>query len=176
MLQAQWAARTRTRLTTLRFIKSIRGDAQIHARRPYSTPRKSRPPDKIDYNSKPEFSYTSLDSSSEEHVNYKLVTANDLESSKDPPKRVRMLIRDFIEDSLYNPHYGYFPRQANIFSSSDDMLDFSKIRDSNEFQEIVAQRYMGYGADAEGPGKQIFHTPTELFRVSLLNAIVKKLF
>ncbi|KLO19074.1 DUF185-domain-containing protein [Schizopora paradoxa] len=75
-----------------------------------------------------------------------------------------MLVRDFIEDSLYNPHYGYFPKQATIFSNSDTMVDFSQIRNGNQFQELVAERYAGYGMDKAGPGRQIFHTPTELFR------------
>ena len=77
-----------------------------------------------------------------------------------------MLVRDYIEDSLYNPNYGYFPKQAKIFTGIEDtVLDFSKIRDSNEFQEIVAKKYESYGSNENGPGIQAWHTPTELFRV-----------
>ena len=46
-----------------------------------------------------------------EHVGYKRLTSNDLETFKHPPRRVKMLVRDYIEDSLYNPHYGYFSKQ-----------------------------------------------------------------
>lgn len=170
MLHARWAARTQLTFNLLKKPHPNSGFSRRHTPhvwREYSTTRRPRS-DKIDYNSKPEFSFASLESDSSEYVNYKLVTANELESCKEPPKRVKMLIRDFIEDSLYNPHYGYFPKQANIYTSPEDMIDFSKIRDSNEFEEIVAQRYMGYGVAADGPGKQIFHTPTELFRVSFI--------
>ncbi|KAL9713453.1 hypothetical protein Ac2012v2_003063 [Leucoagaricus gongylophorus] len=82
-----------------------------------------------------------------------------------PPTGVRMLARDFIEDSLYNPHYGYFPRQAIIFDTQASPFDFNKLRDSAEFQEQVAKRYAAYGTDKHhGPGKQLWHTPTELFK------------
>jgi len=77
-----------------------------------------------------------------------------------------MLVRDFIEDSLYNPNYGYFPQQATILSSDEDSFNFTMLRDSNEFQEEVAKRYDRYeSGDKEGPGRQLWHTPTELFKV-----------
>ena len=121
-----------------------------------------RPVDKINYNT--EFSLFTDDS--DEHVAYPQVTSNDLEKCKEPPKRVKMLVRDFIEDSLYNPNYGYFPKQATIFTSDETTLDFSQIRDSNEFQALVSEKYAQYGVDGVGPGRQIFHTPTEMFKVS----------
>lgn len=96
------------------------------------------------------------------------VTANELESHTEPPTGVKMLVRDFIEDSLYNPHYGYFPKQATIFNADSDPVEFSAMRDSVEFQEVVAKKYEGYGLDKDyGPGRQIWHTPTELFKVRL---------
>lgn len=119
-------------------------------------------PDKINYNSQLSFE----DSPDAEHVNYKKVTANDLERRTVPPTQVKMLVRDFIEDSLYNPHYGYFPKQATIFTSSETM-PFGDMRNMDEFQEEVAKRYAAYGLDKDGPGRQIWHTPTELFQVSI---------
>jgi len=100
-----------------------------------------------------------------EHTTYTRVTSNDLERHTKPPTRVKMLVRDFIEDSLYNPHYGYFPQQATIFTSAGDPIDFRATRDSVEFQNEVARRYSTYGTDEKGPGRQIWHTPTELFKV-----------
>lgn len=96
----------------------------------------------------------------------RLVTANELEKETVPPTGVKMLVRDFIEDSLYNPNYGYFPKQATIFETDNDSFDFESLRNSIEFQEKVAEKYTGYGSDNyEGPGRQIWHTPTELFKV-----------
>lgn len=114
---------------------------------------------KINYNKQP-FD----DVPDPQQANYRRVTANDLESRTEPPTEVKMLVRDFIEDSLYNPNYGYFPKQVTIFTSGETM-DFGKLRDSAEFENAVAQRYASYGLDVDGPGRQIWHTPTELFKV-----------
>lgn len=117
--------------------------------------------DRINYNDKYSFS----DVPDTEHVKYKRVTANDLEGEHAPPRCAKMLVRDYIEDSLYNPHYGYFSKQATIFSALEP-IDFSAIRNSAEFEAEVTKRYESYGEDGEGPGKQLWHTPTELFKVS----------
>ncbi|RXW13565.1 hypothetical protein EST38_g12286 [Candolleomyces aberdarensis] len=102
------------------------------------------------------------------------VTANELESAKTPPVGVKMLVRDFIEDSLYNHNYGYFPKQATIFNTDAMPLEFSKLRNSVEFQEVVAQKYADYGSDSyEGPGRQLWHTPTELFKPYYAQAIAQ---
>jgi hypothetical protein len=101
-----------------------------------------------------------------DHSDLRLVDANILENETKPPLGVKMLVRDFIEDSLYNPNYGYFPKQATIFNVKDTTFDFSSLRDSAEFQEEVAAKYAAYGADKhDGPGRQLWHTPTELFKV-----------
>jgi hypothetical protein len=131
-----------------------------------STPFASRaagkaPKDRFNYN--PEIFFD--EAPDPEHAAYTRVTSNDLERHTKPPTRVKMLVRDFIEDSLYNPHYGYFPQQATIFTSAGDPINFRAMRDSVEFQNEVARRYSAYGKDEEGPGRQIWHTPTELFKV-----------
>jgi len=126
------------------------------------TSRAGKPPkDRFNYN--PEIFFD--EAPDPEHTTYARVTSNDLERHTKPPTRVKMLVRDFIEDSLYNPHYGYFPQQATIFTSAGDPISFRAMRDSVEFQNEVARRYSTYGTDDEGPGRQIWHTPTELFKV-----------
>jgi hypothetical protein len=111
-----------------------------------------------------------------------------------------MLVRDFIDDSLYNPSYGYFSRNAPIFTPPDEGYEFGGFRDAAAFQEAVAGRYEEFEArevaleEAEagagpgeesatkgkakgkgkevrgrptgGLGRQVWHTPTELFKVS----------
>lgn len=125
-------------------------------------PRAGKPPkDRINYN--PEIFFD--EAPDPEHMAYARVTSNDLERHTKPPTRVKMLVRDFIEDSLYNPHYGYFPQQATIFTSSGNPINFRAMHDSVEFQNEVAKRYSTYGTDEEGPGRQIWHTPAELFKV-----------
>ncbi|GAA5821366.1 hypothetical protein JCM3770_006354 [Rhodotorula araucariae] len=139
-------------------------------------------------------------------ASYRSVQAKDLVRLNEPPKRVRMLARDFIEDSLYNPNYGYFATKVEIFdpdvaklrsaaSSSaqgkgkarDDELraaeraegfDFGGFRNTADFEDEVARRYMvfegrgsGHPGEGEGSavmgqgvGRQVWHTPTELFK------------
>ncbi|KAJ7227827.1 S-adenosyl-L-methionine-dependent methyltransferase [Mycena haematopus] len=120
-------------------------------------------PDRWNYNSS---SLVEGDAKSQEELaGYPLVDANELEKCKHPPREVKMLVRDWIEDSLYNPHYGYFPKQAVIFDTQNTTFDFEKLRDSVEFQVEIGKQYAQYGADLHhGPGRQIWHTPTELFK------------
>lgn len=157
------------------------------------------------------------------------MTAKDLRHRREPPTRVKMLVRDFIDDSLYNvskpsfgmrysevnraktacscqPHYGYFSKQATIFSSSTPSssastssaspastgFDITSFPNLTAFQESVAAKYedvygeiiqaestevengqAGKGVEKGGLGRQVWHTPTELFRVSRLNQIQK---
>ncbi|KAH7881781.1 S-adenosyl-L-methionine-dependent methyltransferase [Phlebopus sp. FC_14] len=130
------------------------------------------PPRKIDqekFNYNPEIAFSA--DVSKEHLSYPLVTSHDLaKSCKTPPTRVRMLVRDYIEDALYNPHYGYFSKQATIFTApgeENEGFNFNSFKDSAKFESAVAGRYMEYGdmmSGTDGPGRQIWHTPTELFK------------
>ena len=138
--------------------------------KPSSNRNVDEPRDKWNYNP------TSFDAEpGVEYVGYKFVDANILESGLAPPRNVKMLARDFIEDSLYNPNYGYFPKQATIFDTQDSNLDFALLRDSVEFQEEVGRKYAAYGADRhDGPGRQLWHTPTELFKVHIFHSIIER--
>ncbi|KAJ3798910.1 DUF185-domain-containing protein [Lentinula aff. detonsa] len=112
--------------------------------------------DKWNYNRSSLFNSSSTN---EDSTKFKLVTANDLERFTRPPRSVKMLVRDFIEDSLYNPNYGYFSKQATIFDWDKRPVEFSTIRDSAEFDAVVTERYAAYEVE-----KQLWHTPTELFK------------
>ena len=122
---------------------------------------------------------------------YPLLTARELARYREPPKRFRALVRDFISDALYNPHYGYFPTQADILDVDIDPdadavpsatrkpnatsgvggFAFNQIRDSFAFDLEVAKRYGALRVDVSIPGRgegrarQVWHTPTELFKV-----------
>lgn len=130
-----------------------------------------RPPprkdDKFNFNPEVEFSADVP----QEYLSYPLITSNDsAKSFTAPPTRVRMLVRDFIEDALYNPHYGYFSKQATIFTApgeENEGFDFNGFKDTTQFEAAVARRYVECGSLSEtgGPGRQIWHTPTELFKV-----------
>ncbi|KAF3057078.1 NADH dehydrogenase [ubiquinone] complex I, assembly factor 7 like protein [Daldinia childiae] len=117
---------------------------------------------------------------SEEYKTYPTVTANDLRSRRERPRKVKMLMRDFIEDSLYNPHYGYFSKQVVIFSPGEP-FDFNSLRDEPTFHDELGRRYTEF-EDAldksEGrpdDTRQLWHTPTELFRPYYGEAIARYL-
>lgn len=129
--------------------------------RTYAADPRHVPNDKWNYNKSPLFDPTPVDISV-----FPVVNANELEAGLKPPRAVKMLVRDYIEDSLYNPNYGYFSKQATIFGSKAKPFDFSSLRDSAEFSTQVAEKYAEYGHNT-----QLWHTPTELFRVTIFQAI-----
>ncbi|KAI8888785.1 DUF185-domain-containing protein [Backusella circina FSU 941] len=88
-----------------------------------------------------------------------------------------MLVRDYIDDSLYNPNYGYFSKQAVIFSPETD-FDFTNMRDHLEFMNVLGQMYKEIEDEADevdAVARQVWHTPTELFKPWYGYAIAKYL-
>ena len=79
-----------------------------------------------------------------EHLTFPLVTAATLARSATRPRNARMLTRDFIHDSLYNPHYGYFSRHAVLLpdgAAQDRSYDFSSFQTEERFMAAVEKRY-----------------------------------
>lgn len=106
---------------------------------------------------------------------YPVITAKDAAKKKDMPLEAKMLVRDFIDDSLYHPNYGYFSKQAVIFSPETD-FEFEKIKDNMEFLDIIADKYREIEDDMDvrdEVARQVWHTPTELFKPWYGYAIAK---
>ncbi|CAJ2500202.1 Uu.00g030550.m01.CDS01 [Anthostomella pinea] len=115
---------------------------------------------------------------SDEYKTYPMVTANDLRGRRERPRKVKMLMRDFIEDSLYNPHYGYFSKQVVIFSPGEP-FNFNTLPDEPTFHAQMGQRYTEFedalDAKKHDDTRQLWHTPTELFRPYYGEAIARYL-
>ncbi|KAI9810698.1 MAG: hypothetical protein M1826_003486 [Phylliscum demangeonii] len=109
---------------------------------------------------------------------FPMVTARDLQRRQERPRRVKMLLRDFIEDSLYNPQYGYFTKQAVIFSAGEPFA-FNQMANEDEFRRQLSGRYIEFedrlDAKTPNPTRQLWHTPTELFRPYYGDAIARYL-
>ncbi|KAJ2121776.1 hypothetical protein GGH12_004351 [Coemansia sp. RSA 1822] len=92
-----------------------------------------------------------------------------------PPRNVTMLSSDFIDDSLYNPAYGYFSKQALIFSLREG-YNFSSFRDSSAFMDVMGDQYKEIEReldDVRGITRQLWHTSTEIFKPWYGYAIAK---
>ena len=76
------------------------------------------------------------------------------------PTIVRRLVRDFVHDSLYNPVHGYFSAAAEILSLKHP-IDFNKVKGQVDMERIVNDLYLQAGE------LQTWHTPAELYKVSL---------
>jgi len=127
----------------------------------------TRQKDDFNYNHA-EFALEGKEARDEEIAQYPRITADELKAYRSPPKGVKMLVRDFIQDSLYNPHYGYFSNRAEIFSPVEP-LNFNEMSENAELDATVARMYREYDStsdprDVTG-SRQIWHTPTELFKV-----------
>jgi hypothetical protein len=113
-----------------------------------------------------------VDEDTSEYARFPRLTAKELATYREPPRGVKTLVRDFIHDALYNPYYGYFSQRATIFSTVKH-FDFRNMRDSSAFDTAVAAHYaesgITSGIDRNGPGKQLWHTPVELFQVWNVN-------
>lgn len=122
------------------------------------------------------YSYTT-EKNHEVFDRFPLVTSRKLAKLRDRPRQVRMLASEFMEDSLYNPSYGYFSKEVEIFTPSqpfeyknisnvdDFMLEWTK--EFNEFQSPSTKPAEKQGGEKLDPSKisrQVWHTPTELFQ------------
>ncbi|KAF2756605.1 DUF185-domain-containing protein [Pseudovirgaria hyperparasitica] len=114
----------------------------------------------------------------EEFSKFPIVDSTWLKARKRRPKRVKMLMRDFIEDSLYNPSYGYFSKQAVIFSPGEP-FEFVKLKSERDFHNLLGQRYTEFEDELDKESinisRQLWHTPTELFRPYYGEAIARYL-
>ncbi|KAJ3276476.1 hypothetical protein HDV01_005099 [Terramyces sp. JEL0728] len=87
---------------------------------------------------------------------FNFITGKQAAQLSEMPTQVRMSAREFIHNSLYHPKYGYFSKEAKVFS--DSPIDFKKVRDNNDFFLHLGKLYAEYGND------QIWHTPSEIFK------------
>lgn len=81
---------------------------------------------------------------SSDHYAYPLVNDEWLAKQTKRPKSVRMLARDFIHDSLYNPTYGYFSRHAVLLPDGQKhqrAYDFPAFANERAFMVAVEERY-----------------------------------
>ncbi|BFZ55927.1 hypothetical protein PYCC9005_002968 [Savitreella phatthalungensis] len=130
------------------------------------------PPDH-NYNTNSAYNYL-VEDKAQEFDKYPLVTARSLSQHRQQPRRVKMYTRDFVDDSLYNPYYGYFSKQATILRGPE--VSFSSLKDNSDFQRHLAQTYQAFeGQDLGSSPRQVWQTPTEMFKPYYGQAIARYL-
>jgi Putative S-adenosyl-L-methionine-dependent methyltransferase len=82
-------------------------------------------------------------------------------------------------DSLYNPNYGYFSKRARIFSPPNP-FQFPGIKNSLAYDRLVADAINQFEDSFESEqnpsgSRQVFHTPTELFKPYYGEALARHL-
>lgn len=84
----------------------------------------------------------------------------------------------FIADALYNPHYGYFSKEAVIFQAGEP-FDFNSYQDALAFHKAFGDRYTEFedklDAIQHNELRQLWHTPTELFQPYYGEAVARYL-
>lgn len=74
---------------------------------------------------------------------YPLTNSSKLARRLHRPKKIKMLASDFIDDSLYNPNYGYFSQEVEIFHP-DQPFDYNNISDVDDFMDSWQKAYSKY--------------------------------
>ncbi|KAJ2999485.1 hypothetical protein HDV02_002798 [Globomyces sp. JEL0801] len=101
-------------------------------------------------------------------LNYTPLDAKQAALSTEPVTNAIMSTREFIHHSLYHPTYGYFSKQAQVFTL-DEPIEFNKIKNNDGFMKHLASLYEIQEQNQES--KQIWHTPTEIFQPWYGNAL-----
>lgn len=130
---------------------------------------------RFDYSVYPNtYSYT-LDMNEENFNRFPAVTAKKLARRNERPKNVRMTAKEFIDDSLYHPGYGYFSKEVEIFTP-EKPFNYKNIKDEDEFMTRWNDEYKRYDnlplnnpqsrpqKGRNNAHRQLWHTPTELFK------------
>lgn len=97
------------------------------------------------------YSYTT-DLNNDLFQRFPLLSTKRAARNTDRPRKVRMLARDFIDDSLYNPTYGYFSKEVEIFQP-DKPFDYNHIKDIDEFMVRWKDEYQRYEDPVEPKSK-----------------------
>lgn len=101
---------------------------------------------------------------------YSAVTARNNITAKIPTCSTE-LMREFIYDCLYNPTYGYFSKNVNIFNSPEP-INFKKLKDQDDYFRVLKSLYDRH-AQTNLKFHQLWHTPSELFKPFYGRAISK---
>ncbi|KAI8975192.1 S-adenosyl-L-methionine-dependent methyltransferase [Mycotypha africana] len=104
---------------------------------------------------------------------YPIRTSRELRTQKIPPKRSKMLLRDFVDDALFNPNYGYYSSATSLLSSPNKQSQMD--RENVEDEHYIHYRNRGKVRRQQEQQQHmpLRYTLTELFKSLYGHAIAK---
>jgi hypothetical protein len=94
---------------------------------------------------------------------YPIVTSKEARSNETPPVSSKMLVREFIDDSLYNPHYGFYSK-----SSISPYSEFEEMEQEEDHMQYMRRIARLRGRVHHHNIQQFRYTLTELFKVRIV--------
>jgi hypothetical protein len=89
-------------------------------------------------------------------------TSKDTQSYMLPPTRTKMLVRDFIDDCLYNPHYGFYAKP-----SESVLPEFEEMEQEEDHLKYMSRLAKTHGRINHHHVQHLRYTLTELFKVNI---------
>ncbi|CAO3634729.1 unnamed protein product [Mucor fragilis] len=102
------------------------------------------------------------------HAAYPLKTSKDTESLTKPPINTKMLVRDFIDDSLFNPSYGFYSKPT-----ASPYADIEEMEQEEDHIQYMSRLAKSRGRINHHNIQQLRYTLTELFKPWYGYAIAK---
>lgn len=140
---ASWHHEYSIRPDTFAFKVSGRPDIRMNRLSPFQE-LKNRRFNVLDFIYRNSTNYPFHEKTPQEVFNsYPLINAKKLARNKYRPRKVKMSVADYIDDSLYNPHYGYFSLEVEIFNT-EKPFDYNNITDVDDFLDNWKLAYTKY--------------------------------
>lgn len=96
--------------------------------------------------------------SADEIKSYSRKTSKETASYSMPPARSTMLLRDFIDDALYNPHYGFYSKPSPV-------VEIEGMKQEEDHIQYMNRLAKSYGRTNHKTIHQLRYTLTEIFKV-----------
>jgi hypothetical protein len=100
---------------------------------------------------------------------YPLKTSKETHTNKIPPVSSKMLVREFIDDSLYNPNYGFYSK-----SSISPYSEFEEMEQEEDHMQYMRRIAKSRGRVHHHNIQQLRYTLTELFKVDSFYELIDR--
>lgn len=94
------------------------------------------------------------------HTAFPLKTSKDTELLAKPPTNTKMLVRDFIDDSLFNPAYGFYSKPNTSL-----LAEIEEMEQEEDHIQYMSRLAKSKGRINHHNIQQLRYTLTELFKV-----------